>query len=629
VNDPALRQRAEQAGILTRYRDTRGRVVDANPDSLRLVLARLEPVTTRSVIVARPGAPITPATRRGSLVTEDNQEIALPETLPGPVGYGYHQLVSDGDTTPLLVAPDRCFLPAARTDNDRYWGYALQLHAARSTRSWGFGDLADLASLATSETRPDFVLVSPLHAATPGVPQQPSPYYPSSRVFRNPLYIAVDRVEEFTRIDPALRAWAVAAGRGLNTTERISRDASYLIKHRVLGACYERASPARRASVERYTAATALLGQYAVFCAISERHGSAWQRWPAPLRDAQVDAVREYAAANADRVGYHAYLQLLVDQQLAALPALPFGYLLDLAVGADAAGFDAWTNQDTTALGFSIGAPPDPLGPRGQDWGVAPTLPAALATDPSWYRMLVRGLMRHAAGIRIDHVMGLFRLFWIPNGASPGDGVYVRYPSDVLLAIIAIESRRAGCLVIGEDLGTVEPNVRTAMGDQRILSYRLAIFEDSPPDAYPPLAMAAATTHDLPPLRRFFAGGDARYRHAIGAIGDDQLPVVTAEDDALRRRLVNRLDTAPPQPGDAAASGALVEATYRMLAETPSMLVAVSLADAFGQDERDNVPGTTNEHPNWSVALPAPLDRIDHLPLARRVADAARRDQPA
>jgi 4-alpha-glucanotransferase len=301
----------------------------------------------------------------------------------------------------------------------------------------------------------------------------------------------------------------------------------------------------------------------------------------------------------------------------------------DLAIGFAPDGFDAWSFQDELAGGISVGAPPDPLGPHGQDWGLPAFVPDRLAAggyEP--FAQTIRAGMAHAAGLRIDHVMGLFRLFWIPEGAEPAQGTYVRYPADDLLGILALESATAGALVVGEDLGTVEPGVRERLAAEHVLSYRLLWFERDPqhPDrrrraaGYPQLALAAATTHDLPTVAGFFSGGDLDHLRDIGVVTDDS----SAEAAAGHARELDSLCRLLEEEGVLAAGerdpGALIAAVHAFLARTPAMLVAATLEDAVGATDRPNVPGTVDERPNWALPLPVAVEDLATDPLVRRLA---------
>ena len=334
-------------------------------------------------------------------------------------------------------------------------------------------------------------------------------------------------------------------------------------------------------------------------------------RRPAPPRPAGVAA---FAAAHPDRVGFWAWLQFLADDQLGRAEE-PLPLLTDLAIGVDPDGADAWTLQDLLAGGVRVGAPPDEFNRAGQDWGLPPFVPHALrAAGYGPLTALWRAALGRGGGLRIDHVMGLFRLYWIPPGGDPADGAYVRYRGDELLAVLAVESMRAGAVVVGEDLGTVEPEVRAALHDAGVLSMRVAWFEDAPPEQYPVQALAAMTTHDLPTVAGVWSGEDGADQRAAG---------IEPDEDALQRltgKLMGLTGLGPDSPVED-----VVVAAHERLAAAPTMLVAGSLEGALALPLRPNLPGTTDERPNWSQALPVPLADVFADPLVARVTSALHR----
>ena len=634
VNDDELRRLAESRGVALGYHEASGRHVEAPIETLRALVSAMgdeEParVGWPPVVVVRAAAPwrFDPQLGRQTHVRlENGEEVALPDELPGSLPLGYHVLVEPGRETPLIIVPPRAHLPPRLAAGGHCNGLALQLYSLHSASSWGIGDLGDLAALGRMELAGDFVLLNPLHAAGARLPQEPSPYFASTRCFRNPLAIAVELVPEVALLAPAERAEfdrLAAAGRALTAGPIVERDRVLPVKSAALALCYAalRRSPTHRAELERYRTATAGLDLYACFCALSEQRADDWRSWPTDLQTPVSAGVAGAARAAAERVGFHAYLQLCVDRQLSALPELPLGYLADLAVGAAGSGFDGWALQDELALGMRVGAPPDPLGPLGQEWGFPPAIPHRLVANGfASFAQTVRANMQHAAGLRIDHVMGLHRLFWIPLGATPADGTYVHYPARDLLGIVALESQRARCLVVGEDLGTVEPALREALAAHDVLGYRLEWFEERAPGDYPRLAMAAVTTHDLPTATGFFSGADLAHLREIGALGAGVEQAVAEERAAIHGRLVAEglLD---PAEDDAAR---ITEALYAFLARTPCMLRALSLDDALGNELRANVPGTIDEHPNWRLRQPLPIEQFAAQPLLRRALEALR-----
>jgi 4-alpha-glucanotransferase len=549
-----------------------------------------------AVLVHEAGRPY-PLPEAHEVETEQGELVPAPRALPRRLTPGYHRLrrLRDGAETSLIVAPPTCYLPAGF----RGWAWAAQLYALRSARSWGIGDLGDLRQLSGWARRQGArtVLVNPLHAALPLHPQEPSPYYPSSRVYRNPIYLRIEEVAGADRLSDGLERLA-RAGRELNSSSRIDRDRIVDLKLRALEAIFRgfQGDPHFDAYLQ---AEGRPLEDYATFCALTELHGRPWQDWPAELRDPRSPAVARVRSRYRRRVRFHQWIQWQLDRQLEAAAAeLP--PLHDLAVGVDPQGADAWTWRDSLADEITVGAPPDPFAPGGQDWAVRAFDPWHLrAAGYEPFIRTVRAALRHGRGLRVDHVMGLFRLFWIPPGSGPAGGAYVRYPYQDLLGILALESRRARAIVVGEDLGTVEPAVREHLARRRVLSYRLLWFEERPPADYPVDALAALTTHDLPTLAGILRGGDP--------------------DPGIRERLARFAGVSDGMPLDEAA-----EAAYAALAASPSRLVAATLEDALGVEERPNRPGTIDER-NWSIPLPITLEELLADPRPARLATRLQR----
>jgi 4-alpha-glucanotransferase len=509
----------------------------------------------------------------------------------------------------LLVAPRRCPLPS------RTWGWAVQLYAVRSAASWGIGDLADLARLARwsgADEGAGFLLVNPLNAVAPGLPQEPSPYFPASRRFANPLYLALEDLPEVGLLAPAERDEVLALGttaRALNDSRLIDRDAVWRAKSSALETLF-RATP--RAAVDAYLEAEgSALETFALWCALAERHGPSYQEWPSPLRHPAHPAVRAARGELRERVAYHAWLQWRCAEQLAEAQrcaresGMAVGVVHDLPVGCDPGGADAWAQQDAIAPGMTIGAPPDAFNPEGQDWRLPPWRPDALRRSGyAPYRELVRALLRDGGGIRVDHAMGLWRLFWVPEGCSPADGTYVSYDADALLGILAYECHVAGAVAVAEDLGTVEPGVPEALRDSGVLSSAVLWFEEGSPESYPEQAFASVTTHDLPTARGFWSRPGNE---------DDRARVL-----ALLR--VAGLISAEPTEEE------LVVAMHAFVARSPALLAAVALGDAVGDPRQPNVPGDDTA-PNWRIPLDVKLDDLAAHPLLRRVVEAVRQDR--
>ncbi len=551
--------------------------------------------------------------------------------------------------TCCAIAPTACYLPAAPQDA-RTWGAATQLYGVRSARNWGIGDMTDLASLIDQwgARGGGIVGVNPLHALFPHDPRRTSPYSPSSRLFRNTLYLDVEAVAEFSECDDA-RALVLSAP--FQQSLAALRDAPLVdyvgvaaakrpVLERLFRHFRERhlaADDARAEAFRAYVAAGGdALSRHALFETLQEHFHRAdadvwgWPVWPEPYRDSRSPAVAQFAAQNAERIMFYEYLQWQAEQQLAAAgvrasaTGMSVGLFTDLAVSVDRGGAEAWANQDLYALGASVGAPPDAWSTKGQDWGLPPMIPGHLA-DVAYAPFLatLRANMRHAGALRIDHVMGLARLFWIPTGREPADGAYVRYPFDDLLGLLALESHRHRCLVIGEDLGTVPDYVRAALAANTILSYRVLIFEHEangdfkPPAAYPADALVTASTHDLPTLAGWWAGADIELRAAQGMLATtEDRDAQLAERAEHRRRLLAALRTARLLPVEIGADpetrpeldAPLARAVQTYLAATPSRLQVVQLEDVIGVRDQANLPGTTDSHPNWCRKLPVPLE---------------------
>jgi 4-alpha-glucanotransferase len=565
--DAGLSARAREAGVATTYQDWAGRTIEVAPDVVEAVLAQVGDAR---------GLPWSP----------------------------------EGSSVAPLPLPARC------------WGWSVQLYATYSANSWGMGDLADLVDLAVWSARDlgaDLILVNPLHAVAPVHPIVASPYSPTSRQFVNPLYLRIESLAAYRQASPATRrhvdAFRIAPP---DPDGLIDRDAVWDAKHAALRELWRQTTPGAPDHGE--------LRDFATFCALAEENGLPWQEWPEPLRRPESTAVTRARDRLADRIAFHGWVQRCCREQLAAAQraatdaGMRIGIVHDLAVGVDPGGADAWMQQDVLAGDVSIGAPPDAFNQRGQDWTLPPWRPAALAArDFQPFRQILTSLLDRGGGIRVDHIMGLSRLWWIPPGTTPDRGTYVSYDAAAMLDALASEALDRDALVVGEDLGTVEPAMREAMERRGVLCSSVLWFERAgddptgppkPPAAWREGAIASISTHDLPTAHGLLAGEHVRVRHELGLLGR---PLHEERDDAAREvaallalleheGLLATADTADPD--------AVTLAMHALLARTPSRVLLASLHDVLGELRQPNLPGTTDSYPNWRIPLPAALEQI-------------------
>jgi len=590
-------------GVDDRYLDSADVEHEISPESIAAVreligVAPDDLEATAALVVVRGGQ----VELSGQVVLEDGSEQPV---RPGRVTLplGYHVLhAADGTSRELIVSPGRCCRPSRRA-----WGWAVQLYASRSRDSWGIGNLADLRTINDWASRrgAGFLMVNPLHASGLTAPLEASPYSPTTRRYRSPLYLSIADLPGTDRVDISA---AAAAARALDEAPAIDRDEIWRILRPVLEQVYavSRDDPAFVGWRKEQGRG---LQQWATWSALTDAHGPDWRNWPASYRRPDSPEVERFADDFEESVAFHAWLQYQLSRQLQ--DAVRAGTVIqDLPIGFDRAGADAWVWQDLLAFDASVGAPPDPFNLAGQDWGLPPFVPWKLRR--AGYRPFVesiRATMAAGGGLRIDHVAGLFRLWWIPAQSPATEGAYVRYPAADLMNLVALESERAGAVVVGEDLGTVEDVVRETMADTGMLSYRLLWFEEDEPRDWPAEAMAAVTTHDLPTVAGLWSGADLQDQQAHGVAADEQ------STTALRDRLADLGDIAADAPPASAVVGA-----YRALAEAPCTLLTATLEDALGVEIRPNIPGTT-DRPNWSRALPVPIEELADAPIAMAVAD--------
>lgn len=593
--------------------------------------------------------------------------LALP--LPPELPEGYHRIaiVDAGailGSGTVAVAPPRCYLPPALAGGARLWGTAIQLYSLRSERNAGIGDFTDLRAAASTwgEAGAGIIGTNPLHALSLRDPGHSSPYSPSSRLFLNPLYIDIEAVPDFDEIashDPHFRERWQAQCEPLRRSPGVAYERVAAAKRAMFDVLHDhfhehhlaKATPRARAFSRFREMHGPALRSHALHEALAEFHQGPWRAWPGEFREPRGEAARRFAVDHPGRVGLHEYLQWQADLQLAAAQercrglGMPVGVYADLAISIGSDGSEAWANQGLYALGVHVGAPPDELNRTGQDWGLPPLAPRRL--KESAHEPLVatlRANMARAGALRIDHVMGLSRLWWVPAGMKPEQGAYVRYPVDELLGIVALESHRNRCMVIGEDLGTVSDDLRAKLAEAQILSYRLLLFERDgprfkPASEYPRAALVAWSTHDLPTFTGWWQEEDLRTLASLGLLDGEQLRARREERRIARAALVEALvreglvDAATLSDGPAAE--VLADAVHTFLARTPSSVMIVQMEDLLGVAEQANLPGTVEEHPNWRRKLPLPVEAWELDERFRRVTRQigalrdGRRDGPA
>ncbi|WP_062208558.1 4-alpha-glucanotransferase [Demequina oxidasica] len=569
--------------------------------------------------------------------------------VPADLPLGWHRV--EASTTGrrgrgYVVVTPRRLEPPVSVRKERPWGLFTQLYSVRSEQSWGLGDFADLADLcALGKMRggADFMLVNPLHAGEPVTPIEPSPYLPTSRRFISPLYIRVEDIAEVAYLPSQRRAlieWEAERPRRVNNTdEPLDRDGVWRAKSAALEQVYaEPRSAGREAQFEAFCLREGrALEDFATWCAIAEQHKGL--PWPAELANPASPAVSAWRDENVSRVLYYAWLQWVADEQLArahdaALASgMSIGLMADLAVGVHPEGADAWALQRVLAQGIGVGAPPDMYNQLGQNWSQPPWQPRALeAAAYIPFRDLLRAAMRNVGALRIDHVLGLFRQWWVPAGHGAADGVYVRFDHDALVGILALEAHRAGVMVIGEDLGTVEPYVREVLADRGILGTAIVWFEQEPdgapraPENYRHDVLASVTTHDLPPTVAYLNGEHVELREELGLLeGDPEVARAEAREERDRMiALLRERDWVIEDYNDED----LVAGLNILALRTPALLTGVALTDLVGERRTQNQPGTHREYPNWQIPLcdangvPVLLDNLFDLPRAQRLLKA-------
>lgn len=674
MSDAALAELADAAGIAPLWRDAHGQMQRVSVDTLRRVLAALDvaadceaavrdslarlrtaPTESPPLVTVEIGQPIAltlPAGRyRITLEAGDVIEGTLDcagDLLPAIGVAGYHRIESGGWQGTLAVAPPRCYGVCDADPAGRLWGLAAQIYALRRPGDGGIGDFTALAGFVaqSAQAGADAVAISPIHAQFSADPDRFSPYSPSSRVQINVLHGDVDaflpgevdaaavRFEAMALVD-----WPGAA------RARLAR------LHRAYAAFT--ADPAH-AMAEPFAAFTREQGEalelHARFEALHAHFFGAdpglwhWRSWPAAYRDPRGDAVRQFAHDHAEAVGFHAFVQFVADRGLGSAQAaaraagMKIGLISDLAVGTDGGGSHAWARQGETLLGLSIGAPPDILARNGQDWGLAAFSPTGLVRHGFVaYLDMLRSALRHAGGVRIDHVMGLSRLWVLPEGASPAEGAYLHYPLHDLLRLIALESQRHQAVILGEDLGTVPDGFQDQIDARRLMGLRVIWFETEgsrfrPPSHWTRDAAAMTSTHDLATVAGWWSGHDLELRRSLGMIGD-----ATATWYAYENRARDRAALWQALGDSGAASGPMpvpdrpvpvVDAAIGHIGRSNCDLALLPVEDALALPDQPNLPGTTDQHPNWRRRLafesttlfadPAVADRLAVLDRARK-----------
>jgi 4-alpha-glucanotransferase len=569
---------------------------------------------------------------------------------------GYHRLDLDDASMPLIIVPRRCWLPPILERGAKVWGIAAQLYLLRSETNWGIGDFHDLNKLIEigSGWGADAIGLNPLHAMFMDDPRQASPYAPVSRLFLNILNIDVTDIPEFaasearSTIDTqefreALEKVRTADLVDYQNVAKLKLDALRI----VFGNFQKSAPPQRRLAFETFVRGNdPALRRFSIFQAIRNQQATLdsdstdWRRWPEQLRDYQSPAVERFAAEHHEEIEFLSWMQWIADGQLANAAesarrhGMTIGLYRDLAVGAHAAGAETWLHPRTVVSAAHAGAPPDILNPAGQDWGLPPFDPVELReTAYAAFIDLVRANMRHAGGLRIDHVVGLQHLYWVPRGLPPSSAAFVTYPFEDLAGILALESWRNECLVVGEDLGTVPAGFRDMAAEHGVLSYRVLYFEQDersgafiPPEKYPNLALATVGSHDLATLRGWWEERDIEIREIKKLYPDSgEAGRQRAQRAQEKRLLLQALRQEGLDPGSGDDHERLLRAVHSFLGRTRAAIVMVQSDNLTGEVMQVNLPGTTTEHPNWRRRQSMTLAEIAADPGVKAVVEAVNR----
>ncbi|KPU59791.1 4-alpha-glucanotransferase [Pseudomonas fluorescens] len=677
MSDAQLEILASRAGLAVDWIDANGRPQKVAPSVLRNVLTglghpagsaqeidasllelqaaqqthRLPPLMTADegvgLDLARYFEPETPCEIHLEDGSRLNLKLDANSVLPGLVPVGYQQVSIDGQTFTLAVAPARCYSVADAVDNPipRAWGLSVQLYGLRRAGDGGFGDtqaLEDLARVA-GERGAEALAISPLHAMFSSDTQRYSPYSPSSRLFLNSLYCAPGTILGERALRTAIDATGLATElKALEERPLIDWPAAAEAKHRLLQALYEGFVQGEHPLQEDFSsfrhAGGEALENHCRFEAIQEARAARgehldWRLWPEPWRNPRSAEVAAFAEENAGRIGFFAFCQWLIArcleraQAAARASGMSIGLIADLAVGADGGGSQAWSRQDELLAALTVGAPPDILNRTGQGWGISAFSPEGLVRNGfrAFIEML-RANFAHCGGLRIDHVMGLQRLWVIPNGSPPADGAYLYYPVDDLLRLLTLESHRHQAIVLGEDLGTVPDGLREKLIARSMLGMRVLLFEQDnthfkPILDWPDNALATTSTHDLPTLNGWWHGRDIDWNARLGMV-DASGEIEWRQHREREREGLRRALSQDPQNfrEESHETDQVLDASVRFLGHTRAPLVLLPLEDALGVEQQANLPGTIDTHPNWSRRLPGYSEALlDGADAARRL----------
>ncbi|MBW6425365.1 4-alpha-glucanotransferase [Rhizobium sp. XQZ8] len=589
----------------------------------------------------------------------ENVEVPITDSVKRKVLAALGVAVDSEPQKPVRKSPENnkiapSFLPHF-LEADRVWGISLQLYELRSERNWGIGDFEDLVEMVrfAATLGADFVGLNPLHAPFLADPDRCSPYEPSNRQMLNPLYIAVDKITSFestSELEARLQEL-----RSTDLVDYIQVAETKLAVLREVWASWRRLSDnSSRQNFEAFVAnGGEILRRHALFEALSafmgeKGSGTGWKSWPAAYQQPESAEVAAFADEHADTIDFHIWLQWLCNQQLIRVAetardaGLRIGLYLDLAVGEAIDGSATWSEPDAYIADATVGSPPDPFAPNGQDWHLAAFHPAKIVSgDDAPYRRMVTAAMRYAGAIRIDHAAALRRLFLVPLESLPEGGAYVDYPQNGLLQILAEASSKFRCLVIGEDLGMLPDGLQKDLAEAQILSYRILSYEREeegfkPTEAYPRLSLACISTHDHQTLAGWWRGADIKARLDHGVVPPDLTEAHVKERQHEREDLKVALEEAgtdPPNRLPSSAAGEhklndLIVSAHRFIAKTASMLAGVRLADMTGEKRPTNIPGTSDSYPNWKPKLSVAIEQLASVSLLLRIAEAVREERP-